>query len=375
MNHRKPLSPLKAAICVLATLVLAVALRQVLDRRVQQMQTPSRRQFQLAETHYANGRIEEALDAWQEAISFEPTWNEPYLRQSEALLGLGEVQASILVLQAALHVDPKMPHVVCRMAQTYLEAEDPIGAGEWASTALKNEPDCALAHVVYARTHQADVGEMISHFQRARQLAPADLTIPVRLAKIQAESGELREAEQTIRSMGEGALKDADTRFVLGMALARRSRDAATRREAEQHLKEVVRLAPDRHDAHAELGMLSERHREWNQAREHFEHARRLNPYSPAVLHHLATVYRQLNDPRVATLRDDLSDLQARTRKWRELRQALAKRPDDLKLALDTAEAALSLGAEVSARNIVRAVVRQEPKNDRARRLAARLEQ
>jgi tetratricopeptide (TPR) repeat protein len=358
-------------------LLTAVALLAWVGARFweRQLHEPARRHYRLAQSLYQAGKIEEALDEWQEAIREEPGWSEPYIRQWEALLAVGQPEAAIQVLRLAEQKSPRGRHLTCRIAQTYLDIEDPMGAAQWAAVAIQKEPGCASAHVLYARTHQANFGEVVGHLRQAQKLSPRDPTITVRLAKVQAEAGDLRDAETTLRSAGADALAGADAQFTLGMVLARRSRDIASLREAEKYLLEAIRLAPERHEAYGELGMLYERHRQWAKARDYFERARHLNPYSPAVLHHLGTVYRQLGDPRAQQVLRDLSDLQARTKRWRALRQKLTKHPDDLTLALDTAEAALSLGAEVSARSIADSVLQQDPQNARAKRLLVRLQQ
>jgi len=358
-------------------LLVGVALLAWVGARLwqRQMREPALRHYRQGQSLYRTGKVEAALDEWQEAIRKEPGWPEPYLRQSEALVSVGQPEAAIQILRLAEKSNPGAPHLTCRIAQTYLDSEDPIGAAQWSAVAIKKEPDCARAHVVYAQTHQADFGEVVSHLRHAQKLAPGDPEIVIRLAKIQAEAGDFADAESTLRSAAPAALAGADAQFVLGMILARRSRDAATRREAEQHLTEAIRLAPQRHDAYGELGMLYARYREWAKARDSFERARKLSPYSPAVLHHLSTVYRQLGDPRSRTVLHDLRDLQAQTKRWRTLRQKLAERPGDLSLALDTADAALSLGAAVSAQSITRSVLQQDPANKRAQQLLDRLRQ
>ena len=334
---------------------------------------PARRSFEKGNTLYRKGELQGAVDAWQAAVTAEPGWVEPYFRISDAFWSTGRSDLGINVLQAALQANPAAPHLRCRIAADYLRAQDSLNSGLWAEKAVQSEPTCSRAHLVYARTHRGSLEEAQSHLEQAAQLAPLDPEPLIELAKLQAEAGNLAGGEATLERVLKLQRHDDRTRYLLGMIQARKAKDAAGFREAETHLKEAIRLNPNGHDAYAELGLLYERQRRWQEAARSFEKARALSPHSAAILFHLATVYQRVGDPRVAAVRRDQQRLQTDSRRWADLRAQLARHPEDLELALDTAEAAARLGARVIALNLTESVLRKQPKHPRALDLQERL--
>lgn len=335
---------------------------------------PAAQQYERGNALYRAGEFEAAMEAWQAAIRADPRWAEPYVKQAEAFRAAGRSDLAIGKLLEAAQASPRAPHLPCRISEEYLNAEDSLEAGLWATRAVEAEPTCPRAHLVYARTHRNSVEEAQKHLETAVQFAPDQPEPLLELAKLHAEAGNLPKAEEVLQRLFQLRAPDAQAHYLMGMVQARRATDAAQRTEAERHLRESIRLAPNSYDPHAELGLLLERQRRWKDAAAAFEHARELNPYSPAILFHLATVYQRSGDPRAAQVRQEHRRLQEDTRRWTELRRQLQGRPDDLNLTLDTAEAALRLGARVIALNLVRSVLERDPSHARARQLQQRLE-
>ena len=338
-----------------------------------QRHASAERQLEKGNSLYQKGDIQHAVEAWQAAALGEPGWTEPYLRISDAFWATGRSDLGINVLLEALETNPTAPHLRCRIAEDYLRAQDSMNSGLWAEKAVQAEPTCSRAHLAYARTHRSSLEEAQSHLEQAARLAPQDPEPLFELAKLQAEAGNLAVAEATLTRVLKLRSHDARTRYLLGMILSRKAKDTAGFRAAETHLQEAIRLNPNGHDAYAELGLLLERQRRWQEAARSFEKARELSPHSAAILFHLATVYQRAGDSRAAAVRRDQQRLQTDSRRWSDLRAALARRPDDLELALDTAEAAARLGARVIALNLTETVLRKQPKHPRALDLQKRL--
>jgi len=319
------------------------------------------------------GRTEAALEEWQAATVSEPWWPEPYFRLAEGLEATGQPEAAIGALRRAETASPKAAHVTCRIAEVYGRMQDQVGASEWAAVAVKKEPDCSRAHLIYARTHRGRLADTLEHYRRAYSLSHDD-EILLGLAKTQAQSGDLKAAEATVADYLARQPANGETHYLLGFILARRAHDAPSVQEAAGHLEAALQQDAARYDAHAELGLLYERRRDWNLARQHFEKARALNPYSATILFHLATVLRQTRDPEATKLWDRVRTLQAKERRWREARQELLSKPGDLSLRLETASLSHDLGADRIARSLVLTVLQQDPENAKARRLLEKLQ-
>lgn len=309
-----------------------------------------------------------ALGEWQAAIESEPWWPEPYFRLAEGFERAGHPETAIQVLRRASEKSPTAPHVSCRLAEIYGRMEDQVGAAEWATVAVKKEPDCPQAHLIYARTHRARLADTLEHYQKAIQLSHDD-SLLLELAKVQAQSGDLKAAGRSVDQYLAKNQANGEAHYLQGFILSRRAHDPQSTRKAAAHFQAVFSEDPGRYDAQAELGLLYERQRDWARAREHFETARKLNPYSATILFHLATVLRQTRDPQATRLGDEVRTLRAKEKRWREARRELLEKPDDIPLRLETAELSRDLGAHRIARMLTQTVLEQDPENQRARRL------
>lgn len=322
----------------------------------------------------ADGDPEAAVVEWQAAAKLEPAWPEPHLRMADTLRENGRNDLAVQALRLTLKQSPKATHVLCRIADNYAELGDTLGAAGWSEEAVRQEPNCARAHQLYAQTHRGkDLGEATRHLQRARELAPADRGILLDLVRLHTDAGNLPEAEKVLLDGMRGQAYDAETHHLAGMLRGRRARTPQEYAEAADHLRQAIRLNPDGHAAYAELGLLYERERRWKDARAQFEQAYRLNPYAATILFHLATIYRQLGDPRAEATWDHVRALQAKTKRWEELRKRLAKAPQDTDLTLQTAELSREIGGFDLARTLAQSVLNREPGNTRAQRLLVSL--
>ncbi len=337
------------------------------------LHAPARQHYRTGQELYNSGQIEPALAEWQSATISAPWWPEPYFRLAQGLQEADQPEAAVLVLRKAASTVPNAEHLTCRLAEAYGLMEDRIGAEEWAAAAVKKEPQCARGHLLYARTHRGSLADTLKHYREAHRLSGND-AIQLELAKVQAQSGDLKAAEGTVGEYLARHPADLETHYLQGYILSRRARDPAGIRTAAGHLEAVLAEAPERYDAHAELGLLYERHRHWPKARHHFERARKLNPYSATILFHLATVLRQMRDPAATKLWDEVRMLQAKERRWREARRELLRAPNSIPLLLETAELSRDLGARRIATNLVQSALEQDPKNEKARQLLESLQ-
>lgn len=337
-------------------------------------EAPARRLYGRGEAFYKAGQTEAALDAWQTATETVPTWPEPYYRIAEVLQAFGEREAAVQVLLRVQDANPRAPHLLCRQAEAYLLTEAPVQARDLSARAVAREPNCARAHVTFALARREEVDTAVMHLRRAHQLAPGDRDTLLDLARVQAQGGRMEEAKETLARLQTLMPADAEVHYLLGVALSARPSDQAAIRQAEGHLRQALKLEPERWDARAQLGILYLQQRQWKRARPFLEEARRRNPYSGPTLYRLATVRRQLGDQSADALWAELRELEANTARWKEWQKQLAQRPDDLTLMLDTAELSLRVGAAQAASRLARAALRREPTNNRARRVLEQLQ-
>ncbi len=55
---------------------------------------------------YRQGRLDEAIDKYTEAIRIEPTWEEPYCKRGTAYYDLGQFDLAIKDFNEAIRLDP-----------------------------------------------------------------------------------------------------------------------------------------------------------------------------------------------------------------------------------------------------------------------------
>jgi Tfp pilus assembly protein PilF len=294
---------------------------------------------------------------------------------ADALVEIDAPSVAVQVLLRAGDANPTAPHLACRLAGAYLAAEDPEQAGVLSQRAVTQEPRCERAHVAFALARREETETAVRHLRTAHEIAPRDTSILLHLGRILAHKHQTAEATEVLEKLGELAPLDAETHYLRGVVLSEKPADGEAVRQAEHHLREALRVEPERWDARLQLGVLFSLQRQWARAKPLLEEARRRNPYSSATLHRLATVYRQLRDPRATKLWDELRRLEANVARWQQLQRRLTGRPDDLPLMLDAAELSLAVGAPEAAERLARDALDRDAQNERARLVLDKLQQ
>lgn len=336
---------------------------------------PALRHFNRGQELFRAGDTDAALGEWDTATQLEPAWVVPYLRLAEVLNQINERDLAVQMLVRAHQANPRAPHILCRLAEACVQVEEPAGARKYSQEAIDQEPNCPRAHAAFALARKTDLGLAAKHLQRAHDLSPKDPQILLTLARLYVHSGDVKEGQETLLQVLTITPPNAETHYLSGALLVPRARDSATFKEAEGHLREALRLEPERFDANAQLGILYLRQRQWAKALPYLQAARKQNPYSPGVIYQLATAYRQVSDPRAAGEWEALRKLQAGTRRWTDLQKQLVLRPQDLELRAEAAVVSLAVGARAAAARLSGEVLQRDPDNKKARRVLQQLQQ
>jgi len=356
---------------VLGAALLGWGITRVLEWQRHQ---PALRHYNRGLELHRGGDLDAALGEWHTATELEPAWTEPYFRLAELLPQIGERDLAVQVLLRAHAANPKARHVLCRLAEACVQAEDPGASRKYSADAVAREPGCARAHTAFALARRSDLGVAAKHLQRAHELEPRDPQILLTLARLYVHSGDVKEGQETLARVLALTPHNAETHYLSGALLVSRARDPQSFKEAEGHLQEAIRLEPERFDAYAQLGILYTRQRQWSKALPYLEAARKRNPYSPGVRYQLATAYRQTGDPRAAAEWEGLRKLQDGTKRWTALQKQLVLHPENLSLAVEAAEVSLDVGAHHAALRLASAVLARDPENKRARRVLDRIQ-
>jgi protein O-mannosyl-transferase len=229
------------------------------------------------------GRIDDAIRRFTDAVRFGPDYPEAYNNLGLALARRGQNDAAMAQYRTALQINPGLA-----------EAHDNLGAalaakgstaeavGEY-ETAIRMKPGVALFHenLGKALASRGSVPEAIAQFEEALRLQPTLASAHGNLGKALASQGRTAEA---IARYTEALRLDpnlVDAHNNLGVALSAQGKPG----EAIAHYKEALRLQPDQPDVHSNLGVALAATGNASEAVAHCSEAIRLRPDS-AVLHY-----------------------------------------------------------------------------------------
>lgn len=255
---------------------------------------------------FEQGRLDEALAQFQEAIRKQPDYLEGHVSIAVILIEKGKLEEAIPRLEKALALDPK----------------------------------CWFAHanLGLVRQKQGRRQEAIAHFRKAVELNPKHLIARTNLGRALAEEERLDEAVVHFQAAVALAPKDAASRVNLGNAQLDRGRLA----EAIEQYRAALELDPRCPGARVGLAEALARQGQYAAARDEFRAAHQADPRDPAALNGLAWLLATCPEP---SLRDGPEAL-----RLAELACALTAYEDFTSLrTLAAAYAALGRWAEAAA--------------------------
>ncbi len=212
---------------------------------------------------FEQGRLDEALAQFEEAVRKQPDYLEGQVSIAVILIEKGRLDEAIARLEKALALDPK----------------------------------CWFAHanLGLVRQRQGRRAEAIAHFRKAVEQNPKHLIARTNLGRALAEEGQLDEAIEQFRAAVALAPQDAPSRVNLGNALL----DRGLLSEAVHQYRKALEL--DGGSAAARLGLAETlaRQNDFAAALAEFRQAYHAHPNDPAVLHGLAWLLATCPEPRL----------------------------------------------------------------------------
>jgi tetratricopeptide (TPR) repeat protein len=200
----------------------------------------------------ADGRVEEAIDHFREAMTLAPQHAKAYVNLGGALRGQGRVDEAIEYCREALRVQPGDPMALNNLGAALLDRGDVDEAILHLRRALEHRPNFAHAHgnlgaCLWAR---GDSDLALNHFRRAVELLPDDADLRANLGMGLYELGALGPAADHLRRAVELRPTSADLHYRLGIVL--QANDDLE--GAMSHLRQALDLDPDHAAARAGLG-------------------------------------------------------------------------------------------------------------------------
>ena len=196
----------------------------------------------LGDVFAKQGRTDEAIREYQEAIRIKPDHAEAHNNLGNALAKKGQTDEAIRQFREAIRLKP----------------DDALGY-------------CNLGVVLVGTGH---TDEAIRLYQEAIRLQPDDADAHNNLGTALANKGQTDEAIRQFREAIRLKPDDADAHYNLGNALAQKGQTD----EAIRHYQETIRLKPDHAEAHNNMGTALARRGQTDEAIRQFQEAIHVKP-------------------------------------------------------------------------------------------------
>lgn len=190
----------------------------------------------LATALQAQGRYDEAIGHYQEALARQADYAPAYNNLGTALRAQGKLDEAIAAYHRALDLRPEYPDARFNLANAELAKGDPNTAIQQFREALKRDPDSVETHtnLGIALEGRGETAGAIAEFREAVRLSPRLSRSHRNLGNALANAGDARGAVEHLSQAVVLDATDADARYDLGSLLLQLERynDAAAQFEA-----------------------------------------------------------------------------------------------------------------------------------------------
>ena len=274
-----------------------------IDEAICQFQEALRLKPDDANAHYnlgaalgAKGQFDEAIIQFQTAIRLKPGDAWDYYDLGVALANKGQTDEAIRQFQTALRLKPDDAKARFNLANALAKKGQTDEAISQYSEALRLKPDYAIAHYNLGNVldNKGRTDEAVREFQEAVRLKPDDADTHNALGAAFDEKGRVDEAIRQFQEAIRLKPDDAMAHNNLGSVFLNEGRT----NEAIGQFQDAIRLKPDYANANNNLGYLWARRGEnLDQARALVEKAVQLEPKNAAFLDSMGWVLLKLNRP------------------------------------------------------------------------------
>ncbi|MGW8249474.1 MAG: tetratricopeptide repeat protein, partial [Anaerolineales bacterium] len=245
-----------------------------------------------AEQFYQEGKLAQAIQAYQEGILADPNNPAIYVTLARLQVFAGDYEAAIENTQNALLKNPNNPlaHAVQGWALSYLD--DHLQAEAEVKKALELDANNALAHAYYAEIllNKGDFGDLdkaIEHSQLARQLDPSMLETHRARGLVLLNTQNIEEAVNELKAAIAINDKIADLHLNLGFAYRVQGENDL----AVEELLTAFALNPTSPVAPTEISLAYANEGQFGKAVQYAEQAVKVEPDNPRLHGNLGVMY------------------------------------------------------------------------------------
>ncbi len=207
---------------------------------------------QLGTAFFNQGKMDEAINQYQEAVRLQPSYADPYYNLGNALVKNGQTDEAIRQFQEYIDLNPNDPFAHYNLATAFYNEGQLDEAISQYREAIHSEPGYVDAHnnlgIALGRKGQLD--EAIKQFREVIRLKPdfaeAYDNLGIALLNQNQIGGAISQFQEAIRLNG----NNAPAHNNLGIALDREGRTD----EAISQYQQAIRLAPGYAQAYNNLG-------------------------------------------------------------------------------------------------------------------------
>ena len=232
------------------------------------------------------GRLEEAIERYKTALSYQPDLPEAHFFLGNALEQQGHLEEATREYESALHSAGLRAQVHVRLGVVFARQDRVADAIRHYTEALRWDPDLVLAHQNLARLLQTQgrLPEAIAHYQAALRLDPKLAPAHNNLGILLVQIGHPAEGIAQLREAARLNPGNMETEYNLALALNGQKRWA----EAEPLLSKVVGSAVSDPNAQYQHGLALAHLRKTREAMSRYAAALLLRPDFPEALNDLA---------------------------------------------------------------------------------------
>jgi tetratricopeptide (TPR) repeat protein len=214
----------------------------------------------IASTYESAGETRLALDAYQKAITADPTNPDRYLDCTRLLIDLDRYDEATEIVQRGITMVPDDYPLTIRLGAIEMMRGNREKAREDYRKAIAEHPALALGYVALAQTYMKE--------------------------------GKDDEALKILTDGRAAVPRDFALEYVFGLV----SFQMGHQEQAMEALKSAEELGPTVVEPHYQLGLLYMQMQQWKGAQEEFEQVLKLDPHHAATYYQLSRTYQRLGE-------------------------------------------------------------------------------
>jgi protein O-GlcNAc transferase len=239
------------------------------------------------------GRPEDALKLYDQAIAVAPEFARAHLNRGNALMALRDLDAAIKAFETALQHDPALAGAHYNLGNALTRQKRYEEACDAYRRALSLRPVFADADVALGSVldELGKLDDALFHYRRVLETQPGLAPVHGNLGEVLIKQGRFAEAEASFRRALELDPKLTHLYFRLGMVRSQ----LGDRVAAIEAYRMMLRSHPDHGQTYCLLGIQLQYCGQFLESIACYRRVLEMAPNDPIALNNLGAVYRQLN--------------------------------------------------------------------------------